>query len=131
MPVFTSNFTPTLPFKNGHFNTMYRPLFMKDDCNYSRERITTWDADFIDLDFSLVSSKTIVLLIHGLEGSSQSKYMASTSNHLNKKGLVLFGGHTSAKKVSIESDNFKSMTVKDLNNLKVDKVFNEIKINLN
>ena len=51
--------------------------------------------------------------------------------HLNKKGLVLFGGHTSAKKVSIESDNFKSMTVKDLNNLKVDKVFNEIKINLN
>ena len=87
MPVFTSNFTPTLPFKNGHFNTMYRPLFMKDDCNYSRERITTWDADFIDLDFSLVGSKTIALLIHGLEGSSQSKYMASTSNHLNKKGL--------------------------------------------
>ncbi|WP_158837977.1 YheT family hydrolase [Polaribacter sp. L3A8] len=87
MPVFTSNFTPSLPFKNGHFNTMYRPLFMKDVCSFLRKRITTWDADFIDLDFSLVGSKTIAILIHGLEGSSDSKYIASTSKHLNKKGL--------------------------------------------
>lgn len=87
MPVFTSDFAPTLPFKNGHFNTMYRPLFMKDTCSFLRKRITTWDQDFIDLDFSLIGSKTLVLLIHGLEGSSDSKYIASTSNHLNKKGL--------------------------------------------
>ena len=60
---------------------------MKDICSYSRKRITTWDHDFIDLDFSFVGSKTLVLLIHGLEGSSKSKYMASTSKHLNKKGL--------------------------------------------
>lgn len=87
MPIFNSDFSPTLPFKNGHFNTMYRPLFMKDTCNYLRKRITTWDDDFIDLDFSLVGSKALVLLIHGLEGSSESKYIASTSNHLNNKGL--------------------------------------------
>ena len=87
MPLIQSNFLPTLPFKNGHFNTMYRPLFMKDICRYQRKRITTWDADFIDLDFSNVGSKTLVLLIHGLEGSSDSKYIAATSNHLNTKGL--------------------------------------------
>lgn len=87
MPIITSNFSPTLPFKNSHFNTMYRPLFMKDVCNYKRKRITTWDKDFIDLDFSFVGSKTLVLLIHGLEGSSESKYIASNSNYLNKKGL--------------------------------------------
>ncbi|AUC84406.1 alpha/beta hydrolase [Polaribacter sp. ALD11] len=87
MPILESDFSPTLPFKNSHFNTMYRPLFMKDVCNYQRKRITTWDADFIDLDFSQVGSKNLVLLIHGLEGSSESKYIASTSNHLNKKGL--------------------------------------------
>ncbi len=69
------------------FNTMYRPLFTKDICSYTRKRITTWDADFIDLDFSFVGSKTLVLLIHGLEGSSKSRYIASTSNHLNNKGL--------------------------------------------
>ena len=83
MPVFHSNFLPTIPFRNGHFNTMYRPLFMKDKANYTRKRITTWDNDFIDLDFSFVNSKTLVLLIHGLEGSSESKYIASNTNHLN------------------------------------------------
>ena len=87
MPIIKSDFSPTLPFKNGHFNTMYRPLFTKNICSYTRKRITTWDADFIDLDFSFVGSKTLVLLIHGLEGSSKSKYIASTSNHLNQKGV--------------------------------------------
>ncbi|QOD61496.1 alpha/beta fold hydrolase [Polaribacter haliotis] len=87
MPIFNSDFSPTLPFKNGHFNTMYRPLFMKDVCTYKRKRITTWDNDFIDLDFSIVGSKTLVLLIHGLEGSSESKYIASNSNYLNSKGI--------------------------------------------
>jgi predicted alpha/beta-fold hydrolase len=87
MPVFTSNFLPTIPFRNGHFNTMYRPLFMKDIATYSRKRITTWDHDFFDLDFSFVGSETLVLLIHGLEGSSDSKYIASNTNHLNNLGL--------------------------------------------
>lgn len=87
MPVFTSDFSPTLPFKNSHFNTMYRPLFMKDSVNYLRKRITTWDDDFFDLDFSLVGSKTLVLLVHGLEGSSESNYMTSTTKHLNSNGI--------------------------------------------
>jgi len=60
---------------------------MKDVANFSRKRLTTWDHDFIDLDFSLVGSETLVLLIHGLEGSSESHYMISTTNHLKNKGL--------------------------------------------
>jgi predicted alpha/beta-fold hydrolase len=87
MPVFSSDFSPTIPFRNGHFNTMYRPLFMKDKSTYSRKRITTWDNDFFDLDFSFVGSETLVLLIHGLEGSSDSKYMTGNTNHLNSKGI--------------------------------------------
>jgi predicted alpha/beta-fold hydrolase len=87
MPVFSSDFLPTIPFRNGYFNTTYRPLFMKDKATYARKRITTWDHDFFDLDFSFVGSKTIVLLIHGLEGSSDSKYMASNVNHLNNEGI--------------------------------------------
>ncbi len=87
MPIISDIFSPSLPFKNGHFNTIYRPLFMKNTIVYDRTRVTTWDADFIDLDFSLVGSKSLVLLIHGLEGSSQSNYMITTSNYLNKKGF--------------------------------------------
>lgn len=87
MPVFTSTFSPTIPFRNSHFNTMYRPLFMKDVATYQRKRISTWDNDFFDLDFSFVKSETLVVLIHGLEGSSESKYMTSNTKHLNSKGL--------------------------------------------
>jgi len=87
MPIFTSDFLPTIPFRNSHFSTMYRPLFMKDVATYTRKRITTWDQDFFDLDFSFTGSETLVLLIHGLEGSSDSKYMAANTNHLNSKGL--------------------------------------------
>lgn len=87
MPILASDFNPSLPFKNAHFNTMYRPLFMKDTINYKRKRVTTWDADFIDLDFSIVGSSSLVLLIHGLEGSANSNYMITTSNYLNKDGF--------------------------------------------
>ncbi|WP_405605354.1 YheT family hydrolase [Polaribacter sp. Asnod1-A03] len=87
MPVLISDFSPSFPFKNAHLNTIYRSVFTKESNNYSRKRITTWDNDFIDLDFSLVGSKILVLLIHGLEGSSKSNYIISTTNHLNKKGL--------------------------------------------
>mgnify|MGYP005990356457 CR=1 FL=1 len=66
---------------------MYRPLFMKGNCMYTRKRIRTWDNDFIDLDFSKANSNTIALLIHGLEGSSESKYMISTTQELNGKGI--------------------------------------------
>jgi len=87
MPICTTDFNPTLPFKNRHFNTMYRPLFQKEKSQYARERIFTWDHDFIDLDFSKVNSNTLAVLIHGLEGSSESKYMVSTANELNAKSI--------------------------------------------
>ena len=87
MPLLQSDFAPTLPFKNTYFNTMYRPFFMKDACTYQRKRITTWDQDFIDLDFSIIGTKTIALLIHGLEGSSASTYMTAAANHLNETGI--------------------------------------------
>ncbi|TVZ54878.1 hypothetical protein OD91_0115 [Lutibacter sp. Hel_I_33_5] len=87
MPILESQFIPSLPFKNGHFNTLYRPYFMKDTISYQRKRITTWDKDFIDLDFSTVGSKKLGLLIHGLEGSSESNYMIKTAKKLNTIGL--------------------------------------------
>ena len=51
--------------------------------------------------------------------------------HMNKTGLVLFGDHTSAHKVSIETENFKPITVKDLSLLRPETVMKEIKKVLN
>ena len=87
MPLLKSTFFPTLPFRNSHFNTIYRSLFMKEVFEYSRKRVTTWDQDFIDLDFSLVGSKTLVILIHGLEGSSQSKYILAATSEFNNEAM--------------------------------------------
>ena len=56
---------------------------------------------------------------------------AHIASHLNKKGLVLFGSHTSAKKVSIENSNFKALSVKNLADLDVNTVMKEIKNKLN
>ena len=56
---------------------------------------------------------------------------AHICSHMNKSGLVLFGSHTSAHKVSIESEKFKPISVSDLNLLKTERVMKEIKKVLN
>ena len=79
-----------------------------------------------------VDIKTLISLIY------KAKFIiandtgpAHIASHLDKKGLVLFGNHTSAKKVSIENYNFKALTVKNLKDLNVDEVLKEIKSKLN
>ena len=56
---------------------------------------------------------------------------AHIASHLKKNGLVLFGSHTSARKVSIENSDFKALSVKNLADLHVDTVMQEIKNKLN
>ena len=56
---------------------------------------------------------------------------AHIASHLDKKGIVLFGSHTTPKKVSIENYNFKAISVDNLKDLEVDKVLDEIKVRLN
>ncbi len=56
---------------------------------------------------------------------------AHMAAHLESKGLALFGSHTSAYKVSIDREKFKSIQVSDLNKLSPEKVFEKIIENLN
>ena len=79
-----------------------------------------------------VNIKTLVSLI------SNAKFIvtndtgpAHIASHLDKNGIVLFGSHTTAKKVSIENYNFKALSVKRLKELSVDTVLNEIISKLN
>jgi len=55
---------------------------------------------------------------------------AHITAHLGQKGIVLFGHHTTAKKVSIETDKFRAISVGDLKDLNADQVYSEIKGNL-
>ena len=48
---------------------------------------------------------------------------AHIAAHIAAKGLTLFGGHTTAYKVSIERENFRAIQVTDLSNLSANRVF--------
>ena len=79
-----------------------------------------------------VKIKTLVSLIN------KAKFIiandtgpAHIASHQDKKGLVLFGSHTTAKKVSIENFNFKALTVQHLEDLSAETVLNELKSRLN
>jgi len=52
---------------------------------------------------------------------------AHMTAHLGQIGAVLFGYHTTAQKVSIETDKFKAISVDNLNSLSAEKVYSEIK----
>ncbi len=51
---------------------------------------------------------------------------AHIAAHVGAKGLVLFGKHTTAFKVSIERENFKPIEVTDLKNLSAERVFERL-----
>ena len=52
---------------------------------------------------------------------------AHMAAHLGVNGLVLFGYHTTPKKVSIETGKFKALTVRKLKDLSAESVYSEIK----
>ena len=52
---------------------------------------------------------------------------AHMTAHLGKKGIVLFGHHTTPKKVSIETNNFRALTEERLENLTAERVYLKIK----
>ena len=88
----------------------------------------------IDIILNKSKSVNIVELISLIKASSyvvaNDTGPAHICTHLNVKGLVLFGSHTTPEKVSIESSNFKSIKTNNLKNLKVTEVFEKIKENL-
>ena len=55
---------------------------------------------------------------------------AHICSHLKKKGLALFGSHTTAQKVNVGNNYFKTLEVEHLVNLKVNQVLENIKKNL-
>jgi predicted alpha/beta-fold hydrolase len=81
-----SSYEPTLAFKSRHFNTIYRTLFHKINVVFERKRMETSDGDFMDIDFSKTGSSKLIIIIHGLEGSSSSKYVTAMSHISNERG---------------------------------------------
>ena len=78
----------------GHTQTIYAALLVpRSRVAYRRERWDTPDGDFIDLDWVEDSSpithhaSPLVVLFHGLEGSSRSHYSLALMSALSERGM--------------------------------------------
>ncbi len=77
---------PSLLF-HAHLETIYPSLFRKVDfIAYERERISTTDQDFLDLDWLKQGSKKLVILSHGLEGNSMRSYVRGMARAFYQAG---------------------------------------------
>lgn len=121
MPLIApSTYEPPARLWNGHLQTIIPSLFRKVTVPYVRERIETPDDDFLDLDWafsvnseqltanreqpaansdsstdscSLLTDNCLVILSHGLEGSSTSTYLAGMVQHLTRSGFDCLAWH--------------------------------------
>jgi len=90
MPVVKSSYRAPFYFFNGHIQTIIPGLFREvTGVTYQRERITTPDDDFLDLDWSPSKLKTqrLVILSHGLEGDASRPYIKGMVKVMNLAGF--------------------------------------------
>ncbi|WLG96161.1 hydrolase [Pseudomonas sp. FP198] len=82
-------FIPAPGLGNPHLQTLWGPLWRKT-VHIDRERERFWldDGDFLDLDWHGPHSAEapLVLVLHGLTGSSNSPYVAGLQRALNAQG---------------------------------------------
>ncbi|MCG2634098.1 MAG: alpha/beta fold hydrolase [Gammaproteobacteria bacterium] len=87
-------YTTTGLARSGHFQTIVPTLFRRvTGVDWRRERITTRDDDFIDLDWLTASYSRLVLLCHGLEGSSNTHYMKGMARACSTTGWDVAAYH--------------------------------------
>ncbi|MEO9476174.1 MAG: alpha/beta fold hydrolase [Cyclobacteriaceae bacterium] len=83
-----SEYKRPLLLANSHLETIYPALFrqVKNTPHPQRERINTPDGDFLDLDWYRRGSEKLLILQHGLEGSSDRPYMLGMARAFLEKG---------------------------------------------
>jgi predicted alpha/beta-fold hydrolase len=72
---------------NGHLETIIPSIFRKiKGVQYFRERINTPDGDFLNVDWSKIGSNKLLIISHGLEGSSDRHYAMGLAKLFNQNG---------------------------------------------
>ncbi len=79
---------PSLLFRDKHISTIIPSVLRRQvHCNYQRERVKTLDGDFFDVDWIKNSNKNLVILLHGLEGSSSQHYVRSQADYFSRNNF--------------------------------------------
>ncbi len=90
-------FQPAWWLRGPHAQTVgARLLRSRDGVRLRRERLTTPDGDFLDLDWAEVSgqrvgTRPLAIVLHGLEGSATSKYALEAYRQLARRGVAAVG----------------------------------------
>lgn len=84
-----STFKPAWWLKNRHLQTLFPSLCRRVPLpELHRERIVTSDGDFLDIDWCGDNTDSpLVILLHGLSGSSKSGYIKGLQRALQKNNL--------------------------------------------
>ena len=146
---FNKKYILIFPFCSGKSNKKQWPYFKELIELLNKELNSKYDIAVVPGPNEIAEAKklntNIILNNHNVLNISElisiiesSNYVigndsapAHISSHLNKKGLVLFGSHTTPEKVSMYSENLKYIKVDKLEKLKVYDVFDRIKKDLN
>ncbi|EKT4521638.1 hydrolase [Pseudomonas sp. NY15356] len=84
-----ARFVPAAGLSNPHLQTLWGPLWRKlADLPRTRERLWLADGDFLDLDWHgpHQADTPVVLVLHGLTGSSHSPYVKGLQQALQARG---------------------------------------------
>lgn len=87
------HYTAPLWLPGGHLQTIWSALYAQrvhgPAPQFRRERWDTPDGDFIDVDWlNDAGGKTLLVLFHGLEGSTQSQYAQAFAGFAREQGLA-------------------------------------------
>jgi hypothetical protein len=87
MPLLVSRFRPPFFLRNGHIQTVLPFLLpQRLKVRFQGERLELNDGDFLDLGWALTGVDKLVILSHGLEGCSDSRYNLGLATALNSAG---------------------------------------------
>lgn len=88
MPLLSSSGYVPVPYLfNAHLETVVPSLFRKiEGVPYVRERLELPDGDFLDLDWLRANHTRLVIISHGLEGSSDRHYCKGMARHFFNNG---------------------------------------------
>jgi predicted alpha/beta-fold hydrolase len=82
----SEDYSPPWWLNNGHVHTIFASKFLSPSVgSLSRERWTTPDDDFIDVDFFNAGKRNLIILGHGLEGDTSRPYISSAAKYFQER----------------------------------------------
>ncbi len=83
MPLISTKYKAPWYFPGGMVQTIVAGRLPRPSITYDRETLELSDGDFLDLDWKRHGRRSLIILTHGLEGSSQSQYVTDFYCQMN------------------------------------------------